>query len=190
MVDILLIGSIMVDLTIRTKRVPTVGENLSAEGFTTTPGGKGANAAVALARAGAQPILVGRVGDDDFGRLQLRSLGHEGVDVSGVSVDLSAATGTAMIIVDAAGENTILVVNGANDQLSADAVYRSLSPCLGTLDAVLINFEVPEAAVAEGVRLGKLRGIPVVVDAGPPRSSWTLVHPGHIALIPGPTAPS
>jgi len=187
MTRIAIIGSIIVDLIVRTQRVPSVGENLGAESFSMTPGGKGANAAVAVARAGAQPLLVGRVGGDDFGRMELRDLRREGVDVSAVSVDPEASTGVAVVIVDARGENTILVVNGANDRLTADAVSQALSPCTDTLDAILINFEVPEPAVAAGVRLGKQRGIPVIVDAGPPRSygadSWadcTILTPNEL----------
>jgi ribokinase len=169
MTKIAVIGSIVADLAVRTPRVPEVGENLLAESFSVGPGGKGANAAVAVARAGAEAVLVGCIGDDDFGRMELAHLRQEGVNADGVVVDPEIATGVAFIMIDAAGENTILVVNGANDRLSAEAVPRALESHRGTLDGILINFEIPEAAVAAGVRWGKDQGIPVIVDAGPPR---------------------
>jgi ribokinase len=169
MTKIAVIGSIIADLAVRTPRVPSIGENLLAESFTIGPGGKGANAAVAAARAGAETVLVGCIGADDFGRMEMARLRQEGVNVEAVAVDAQAATGVALIMIDADGENTILVVNGANDRLSAEAVSRALAPHRGKLDGILINFEIPEAAVAAGVRWGKDQGMPVIVDAGPPR---------------------
>ncbi len=83
--------------------------------------------------------------------------------------DPEAGTGVAFIMIDADGENTILVVNGANDRLDAETVSRALASHGATLDGILINFEIPGAAVAAGVRLGKVGGVPVIVDAGPPR---------------------
>ena len=184
MTKIAVIGSIIADLAVRTPRVPAVGENLLAEGFSIGPGGKGANAAVAVARAGAEAVLVGRIGDDDFGRMELTHLRQEGVDVDGVLVDPEIATGVAFIMIDAHGENTILVVNGANDCLSAEAVSQALASHRGTLDGILINFEIPEAAVAAGVRLGKEQGVPVIVDAGPPRAYAPETWAGCTVLTP------
>jgi ribokinase len=170
MTKIAVIGSIIADLAVRTPRVPTVGENLRADSFALRPGGKGANAAVAVARTGAEAVLVGSIGDDDFGRMEMDNLRQEGVNVDAVVVDPEASTGVALVIIDAQGENAILVVNGANDRLGAEVVARALESHRGTLDGILINFEIPEAAVAAGVRMGKEQGIPVVVNAAPPRS--------------------
>jgi len=170
MTKIAVIGSIIADLAVRTPRVPTVGENLRADSFALRPGGKGANTAVAVARSGAEAMLVGSIGDDDFGRMEMDNLRQEGVNVDAVVVDPEASTGVALVIIDAQGENAILVVNGANDHLGAEVVARALESHRGTLDGILINFEIPEAAVAAGVRMGKEQGIPVVVNAAPPRS--------------------
>jgi ribokinase len=170
MTKIAVIGSIIADLAVRTPRVPTVGENLLAESFSVGPGGKGANAAAAVARAGAQAVLVGCIGDDDFGRMEMARLRQEGVDVDRVRADPETGTGVAFIMIDADGENTILVVNGANNLLSAEAVSQALASHRTTLDGILINFEIPEAAAAAGVQFGKDGGVPVIVDAGPPRS--------------------
>jgi ribokinase len=187
MTKIAVIGSLNADLSVLTPRVPTVGENFLAQGFSIGPGGKGANAAVAAARSGGETVLVGCVGDDDFGRMLLRHLREAGVGVEVVGVDPQAATAVAFIMIDAQGENTILVVNGANDRLSAKAVERALESQQGTLDGILVDFEVPEAAVAAGVRWGKAHDIPVIVDAGPPRpyvqATWqdcTIISPNEL----------
>jgi ribokinase len=184
MTKIAVIGSIIADLAVRTPRVPDVGENLLAESFSIGPGGKGANAAVAVARAGAEAVLVGRIGDDDFGRMELSHLHREGVDVASVGVDPEVATGVAVIMIDADGENTILVVNGANDHVSAEAVRQGLEPHQDTLDGILINFEIPESAVAAAVQWGQARCVPIVVDAGPPRSYAPATWGGCTILTP------
>jgi ribokinase len=187
MTKIAVIGSLNADMSVLTPRVPNVGENFLANGFSIGPGGKGANAAVAAARSGGETVLVGCVGDDDFGRMLLGYLRREGVDVEVVGVDPQAATAVAFIMVDAQGENTILVVNGANDRLSAEMVERALESHQGTLGAILVDFEVPEAAVAAGVRWGRDNGVPVIVDAGPPRpyaqATWqdcTILSPNEL----------
>ena len=187
MTKIAVIGSLNADLSVLTPRVPNVGENFLAHGFNIGPGGKGANAAVAAARSGGETVLIGCVGDDDFGRMLLGHLRRAGVDVEVVGVDPQAATAVAFIMIDAQGENTILVVNGANDRLSAEMVERALESHQGTLGSILVDFEVPEAAVAAGVRWGRDHGIPTIVDAGPPRpyaqATWqdcTILSPNEL----------
>jgi ribokinase len=170
MTKIAVIGSIITDLAVKTSRVPIVGENLLAESLKIGPGGKGANAAVAVARAGAESMLIGCIGDDEFGRMEMAYLDHEGVDLSGVTIHPEAATGAAIIMIDVEGENTILVVKGANDHLSKDAVVNILNTHRNTLDGILVNFEIPEATVAAAVQAGVDFRIPVIVDAGPPRA--------------------
>jgi len=170
MPKIAVIGSIITDLAVQITRVPIVGENLLAESLQIGPGGKGANAAVAVARAGADVVLIGCIGDDEFGRMEMAYLDQEGVDLSGVTIHPEAATGVAIIMIDVEGENTILVVKGANDHLDKDAVVNTLETHRNTLDGILVNFEIPEIAVAAAVRAGVDFRIPVLVDAGPPRA--------------------
>ena len=170
MTKIAVIGSIITDLVLQTSRVPKVGENILAESLQIGPGGKGANAAVAVARAGSEAMLIGCIGDDEFGRMEMEHLDQEGVDLNGVIIHAEAATGAAIIMIDAEGENTILVVNGANDHLSEDAVVNILNTHRNTLDGILVNFEIPEAVVAAAVQVGAEFRIPVIVDAGPPRA--------------------
>ncbi len=170
MPKIAVIGSIITDLAIKTSRVPMVGENILAENLQIGPGGKGANAAVAVARARAEAMLIGCIGDDEFGRMEMAYLDNEGVDLSGVTIHPEAPTGAAIIMIDARGENTILVVKGANDHLNKDAVVNILKTHRDTLDGIVVNFEIPETTVAAAVRMGVDIGIPVLVDAGPPRA--------------------
>ena len=167
---IAVVGSIITDLAVLTPRLPERGENIRAHRLQIGPGGKGANAAVAVARLGAQSILVGRVGNDHFGREELSALRAEGVNTDGVGRDPEEQTGAAVIMVDDEGENTILVVTGANDGLTPAHVEAGLAPHWGHLDAVLVNFEVPEATVAAAIRAAHVHGVPSIVDAGPPRS--------------------
>jgi ribokinase len=157
------------DLAVTTPRVPHTGENILARGFRKGPGGKGANAAAAVARMGADSHLVGSIGDDDFGREEIEYLRNEGVETGGVLVRSDTPTGIALILVDDNHENTILVVLGANASLTPDAARRSLRHLWTRLDALLINFEVPEPVVASVIGEAAERGIPVVLDAGPPR---------------------
>lgn len=169
MKQIAVLGSIVIDLAVQTPRLPAVGETLLANNFKIGPGGKGANAAVAVQRAGGAAVLVGCVGDDDFGRMEMAALQEENVNVDAVSINPEASTGVGIAMIDADGENTILGVLGANDYLNPDDVTQALTLHRDTLAAVLVNFEVPEPAVASAVRLGKDYNVPVIVDAGPAR---------------------
>lgn len=99
MTKIAVIGSIVADLAVRTPRVPQVGENLLAESFHTGPGGKGTNAAVAVARAGAEAVLVGCAGDDNFARIEFAQLKKEGVNVDAVATTTEASTGVGQVII-------------------------------------------------------------------------------------------
>ena len=134
---IVVLGSINMDLVATMPRMPEPGETVKGDGFFTAGGGKGANQAVAAARLGADVRMVGRVGDDDFGRTLLRDCGSEGIDVRDVAVDGSNVTGVAMIMVDAAGQNCIAAVYGANmacDDMQLDAAKRAMEGC-GRADA-------------------------------------------------------
>ncbi len=166
---IAVVGSLIVDIAVLTPRLPARGENLLARSLRIGPGGKGANAAVAAQRLGAQVLLVGRVGDDGFGHQELEALRREAVNVDGVGIDPHEPTGAAVILVEEGGENTILVVNGANDRLTPEHALHALTPHWSRLDALLVDFEIPPATVHAVVEAGHAQGVPVVVDAGPPR---------------------
>jgi len=169
--DVVVVGSINVDLTVRAPRLPGRGETVTGGTAHRGGGGKGANQAVAAARAGAAVALVAAVGDDDLGAAAVAELRAEGVDVDGVATVAGAATGIALIVVDAAGENQIAVASGANHRLEAAAVEAALRG--GRAGAcVLISFEIPDAAVLAGARHAAARddaGAPLLVNPAPAR---------------------
>jgi ribokinase len=141
---ITVVGSANTDLVARTERLPRAGETITDAELERYPGGKGANQAVAAARLGARVRFVGRIGSDD---LVLRSLEREGVDVAGVARD-EGQTGTALILVDAGGENVIVVAPGANRRLTAEDVE------VGEADAVMCQMEIPVEAIRASARPG------------------------------------
>jgi len=117
--SVLVVGSINVDLTVHAERLPAPGETVAGGRLERTGGGKGANQAVAAARAGAAVVLAGAVGDDELGAEALAELRAEGIDVSAVARLGGVATGVALIVVDRAGDNQIAVASGANHAVSA-----------------------------------------------------------------------
>ena len=169
MKQIAVIGSIVIDLAVQTPRLPTRGETLLGGNFKIGPGGKGANAAVAVQRAGGTAVLLGCIGNDDFGRMEMAALQQEGVNVNAVTIHPEASTGVGIAMIDADGENTILGVLGANDYLSSNDVTRALALNREALHGILVNFEVPQPAVAAAVQVGRDYDVPVIVDAGPAR---------------------
>ncbi len=161
------LGSLNMDISVTVPRLPGPGATVLGSAATFTPGGKGANQAVAAARLGAAVRMVGCVGDDDFGRQLLASLGEAGVDAAGVRVAGGVPTGLAMISVDGAGENLITVAPGANHEVGGADAARAAH---GSPDVLVISAEVP---VSRGqVRAGSGRPHPVRAQpgAGPARS--------------------
>ena len=169
MSKIAVVGSLLVDLSMRTPRVPQKGENLQVTEYKMGAGGKGANAAAAITRLGGEALIVGCVGDDHLGRLEISALEAEGVDTAGVTRVPGRPTDLAVLMVHESGENTVLAVTSTNHLLTDQAVESALRSQWGSLDAILVNFECSEGAVAAAVRSGKDHGIPIVVDAGPIR---------------------
>jgi len=165
---ILVIGSVNMDVVTRVDRVPAAGENVRGRDLATIPGGKGANQAVAAARLGAETALLGRVGDDEFGSRLRAELQAEGVSVDSLRTVRHCASGVALIMVDAAGENTIVVTPGANSRLTPDDVNTARN-LIAEADAVILQLEIPPETVARAIRLAREVGTRTVVDAGPPR---------------------
>jgi ribokinase len=168
-VDVVVVGSVNADLVVAVRRLPRPGETVVGGTFARHGGGKGANQAVAAARAGAHVALVGAVGADDLGDEALRELAAEGVDVSAVARLGGVATGVAAIVVDEAGENQIAVASGANAELAGETVERALPGLLAGSGVVLLGHEVPEAAVLAGVRAARAAGWGAVLNPAPAR---------------------
>jgi ribokinase len=166
---IVVVGSLNMDLIARTSRIPAPGETILGHDFRTAPGGKGANQAVAAARAGARVRMVGRVGRDAFGEELLANLDANEVDHRFVLRDETAATGVAVIVVDDAGENSIVVLSGANMQLTP-ADVEAAEAAIAEADLMLLQLEIPLPAVQRAAELGRKHGVQVVLNPAPARS--------------------
>jgi ribokinase len=164
--EILVVGSLNMDLVVNLPRLPQRGETLTGSHFATFPGGKGANQAVAAARAGGRVSMLGSVGADDFGQQLLESLHQSGVATEPVSQRTDVTTGVALITVDEHGENTIVVVPGANGTVSVADLNRAES-LIAEVKALVLQLEIPIEAVDRAVTLAKKHHIPVVLNAAP-----------------------
>lgn len=177
-------GSVNMDLVSRTPRLPAPGETLIGSDFYTTPGGKGANQAVAIARLGLPTHLVGRVGNDAFGPELLAALGQAGVDTRGVVVDDSVHSGVAVITVADTGENQIIGVLGANDRLDQTDIQR-LERYLPAADLLLLQLEIPLAIAQAAAQTAKQAGVKVMLDPAPvPPESLISLYPWVDFLLP------
>lgn len=186
---IIVFGSLNMDLVAQVPHLPQAGETLLGTGFTTVPGGKGANQAVAAARLGAPTTMVGRVGDDGFGALLCESLRRSGVNTDGVMVH-AGPSGVALITVDGAGENQIVVVPGANGHVDGTDGAR-LPLAVASTDPsdysdpsiLLMQWEVPLAAVQAAAVRAKAKGVRVIVDPAPARSDVPLDFYGLVDIL-------
>ena len=163
---IVALGSINMDLVATMARMPEPGETVQGDGFFTAGGGKGANQAVAAARLGADVRMVGRVGNDEFGRTLLSGLRSEGIDVGDVAVDGSNVTGVAMIMVDATGQNCIAAVYGANmacDNMQLEAAKLAMEGA----EALMLQLETPPHVSIAAARHARSLGVRVVWDPAP-----------------------
>jgi ribokinase len=167
--SVIVFGSINMDLVARTPRLPTPGETLIGHKFETIPGGKGANQAVAVARLGVPTELVGRVGSDSFGQDLLNGLRTSGVGCDRILIDDSIHSGVAMIAVDDASENHIIVIPGANGQVG-DADIERLRAVLPGATVLLLQLEVPLEAVIAAAQVAKQAGVQVILDPAPART--------------------
>lgn len=155
MASIVVVGSVNADLVVRTPAHPAPGETVLGSSLQVLPGGKGANQAVAAARLGADVALVGAVGSDEFAEPATAGLRSAGVDLSGLA-QVPGPTGIALITVSDDGENTIVVVPGANTSVDADAVRRHEQLVAGA-DVVVLQGEIPPSGIGQAARLARGR---------------------------------
>ncbi len=167
MSKICVIGSSSMDLVVTSKKRPKAGETVLGDSFQTVPGGKGANQAVAAARLGAEVYMVGCVGDDHYGKAILDNLKANGVLTDYVEPVTGTESGTAHIVL-ADGDNSIIVVKGANDHVTPDYVKRAL-PAVQQADIVLIQQEIPEDTVDYVSGLCKSFSTPLLLNPAPAR---------------------
>lgn len=166
MAGIVVVGSVNADLILRMDRLPRPGETVLGREYSMALGGKGANQAVAARRAGAGVSLIGRVGDDPFGREALESLNREGIDTRLLRAESPGTTGVALIFVDAQGENSIGVASGANASLgSRDIAYARAA--IAAADMLLVQLETPMDAVIAAINVAYESGVPVLLNPAP-----------------------
>ena len=163
--SVLVVGSINADLILRTPRLPEPGESLIGSGYTRVAGGKGANQAVAAARLGGQVTFVGKIGRDAEGEFLQQQLDREGIRAEFLSTSPSAPTGLAVIAVDDQARNAIMVVPGANHELTEADIAAALNAA--SYDALILQLEIPPNSVIAACHLAKAKQIPVILDAGP-----------------------
>lgn len=164
--QVVVIGSANVDYHLRVDRSPAPGQTVLAEDFRKSPGGKGANQAVAAARLGGHVAFVAAVGDDDDGAMLLHALRSEGVQTAEVEVVANRATGLAVVAVDRSGENSILVVPGANFALTADRVRRVIRAAApGT--TLAMQAEIAPDVIAAALAAAEEEGLRVVLNLAP-----------------------
>lgn len=162
---IAVVGSLNMDLITATEKMPGVGETILGQAFSTAPGGKGANQAVAAAKLGAQVAMVGCVGDDPYGKVLLKNLQEQGVDfVNQVPVS-NVSTGIAQITVSA-GDNRIIVVPGANHDLTPDIVEQ-YEDIIADSDVLLTQLEIPFETVETAIELAGKHGVQLILNPAP-----------------------
>jgi ribokinase len=161
---VVVIGSVNMDMFARVRRMPLVGETVAGDSFSFIPGGKGANQAVSSARLGAETLLVARVGDDSSGDSLLQFLEGTGVSLSYVSKSIGMSSGTALVVVSAKGENSIIVVPGANAELR-DVDIQAVEMREG--DIVLAQLEVPVEAISRAFLAARDRGAVCILNPTP-----------------------
>lgn len=163
---IVVVGSVNMDLVVRSEHMPRPGETIRGHDFVTAPGGKGANQAVAAARLGAMCQLIGRVGDDMFGRQLLQSLQHAHVRTDHTLVTDRCPSGVAVIHVDEQGENAITIVAGANGRVSPDDVDATEAVIAGA-QVMIVQLELPLATVCYAVNIARKHGVTTILDPAP-----------------------
>jgi|WetSurMetagenome_2_1015567.scaffolds.fasta_scaffold86602_2 ribokinase len=163
---ILVVGSLNIDFRIAVRHLVADGETEKADELELIPGGKGANQAFASGKLGNQTVLLGAVGNDSYGKILCNSLRTAGVDISHLAVCDTVSTGIAVIQVDSNGNNSIIVVSGANAAVSTEYVDKNID-VLKQSDIVLLQMEIPVETVLYVAQLAKKMGKIVILDPSP-----------------------
>ena len=166
--EIIVVGSVNVDLVVRVNHLPRPGETVTGGTFQRTPGGKGGNAAAAAARLGTRTRFVGLVGADEIGEEARRDLAGAGIDVGALGMS-EVPTGVAAILVDHEGRNLIAVAPGANAELPAGYVRDALAALEIERAVVVSNLEVPDGAVSVAAEVAESKGWPFLLNPAPAR---------------------
>ncbi|QEK10988.1 ribokinase [Crassaminicella thermophila] len=164
--EIAVIGSLNMDLVGCVSNMPKVGETIIGDSFQEIPGGKGANQAVAIARLSAKVNMIGKVGDDGFGRTLLESLKKDGINIDSVQIEENTPTGVAMITVDKEGDNAIVVIPGANFKLEKEDIEKHIE-VIEKSEIVLLQLEIPVDTVKYTLKRAKELGKYTILNPAP-----------------------
>jgi len=162
---VVVVGSLNMDLVTRASRLPRAGETLIGQSFSTVPGGKGANQAVASARLGAEVAMIGCVGTDAYGSQLRDALRVEGIDYGAVST-VAGSSGVALIVVDDSSQNAIVIVAGSNGELTPASLQAS-DAVLQAADVIVCQLEVPMETVGHALKRGRELGKTVILNPAP-----------------------
>lgn len=166
--DVVVIGSSNIDMTVRCRELPLPGQTIMGEDFVTTPGGKGANQAVAAAKCGARTQLVARLGNDLFAEVSCSSYKDAGLGTDFLVRDTNTASGVALIFVDGNGENEIVVAPGANMRLTPEDV-EAARPSIESAKVMILQLEIPMETVLRAVELAIENQTKVILNPAPAR---------------------
>ncbi len=166
--DVIVCGSLHLDIVVHASALPRIDETAVGSAWKQVCGGKGGNQAVQAARAGARTAMVGRIGDDAFGKTLYANLVHEGVDVSCLSVDPSIGTGMSVAILQDDGDYGAVIVSGSNLSIDPELLQQQWT-ALGGAKILILQNEVPDAVNSVMARVAHAAGAQVVINAAPAR---------------------
>jgi ribokinase len=179
---IAVVGSNMIDLVTYVSRMPVRGETIEAPSFEMGHGGKGANQAIAAAKLGASVVMVTKVGDDMFADNTIKNFARFGVDTTHVGRVVGRSSGVAPIMVEPSGENSILIVKGANSDLSPADVERAAED-LTACDLILLQLEVPLETVYAAIAFGARHGVKTLLNPAPATPELDLEKIRHASFF-------
>ncbi|MDO4473215.1 MAG: ribokinase [Eubacteriales bacterium] len=166
MKKILVVGSLNMDFSIETPRIPVPGETIMGTGVKLVPGGKGANQVYTIGKLGGDVAMIGAVGDDSFGDMLIDNLENVGVNVEGIERISGGTTGQAFIPVDESGENSIIVIGGTNGQVD-EAILKKYEYLMDEADIVVMQQEIPLTTVMAAKQMAMEKGKTIIVDPAP-----------------------
>ena len=183
MPKLLVVGSSNTDMTVRLPRLPAPGETVLGSTFATSPGGKGANQAVAARRAGGDVVFVTAVGNDDLGKRAIDLFREHGIDTSHIRVYDGVSSGVALIFVGDDGENMIGVASGANHRLSPEDIDGLPGSVFRAGDVLLVGLEIPIETAARAIERGARAGMRVILNPAPVPASAESITDGLLSLV-------
>ena len=169
MKKILVIGSLNMDFSIKTPKMPVPGETIIGESFHLNPGGKGANQAFAIGKLGADVSMLGMVGNDEYAKLLKQNLESVNVNTQGIIEQNNTSTGVAFVTVDSNGENSIIVISGANEKVNTEFIDENIN-LIDDADIIVMQLEIPVDVVTYVARIAKEKNKLVVLDPAPARA--------------------